>query len=299
MLAVACGDGIEGASGTTGVGKTTSSDGVSETGAGGPTGATTNDGPTGATTTTGDAPTSTTTSGDDTSGSMTSFGVPFDVASDRPVVCDLWEQDCPEGQKCAVWADGGGSAWNATKCVPVAGDRLPGEPCMAESGVSGLDDCIKGAMCWDVDARGQGVCLAYCVGTREMPACTEPGFGCAYIGEVFNLCFPACDPLGQDCEAEGLCLPVSGTYLCTPDNSGDAGAVFDPCEFANACDKGLICLGPDAADECDQGETGCCRPMCSIAEGGAAWPGAGQDCLAVYEPQPPGYEDVGYCSLAP
>jgi hypothetical protein len=295
VLALACGGGSQDGTGTTGTGSTMSSGGVSETGAGGPTGATTGDGPTGATTTTG-APTSSTAG--DTSGSMTSFIVAFDMPDD-PGDCDTYAQDCPEGQKCAPWAEGGGSAWNATKCVPVTGDQLPGETCMAEGGgVSGLDDCIKGAMCWDVDARNQGVCVAHCIGTRQMRACAEPDFVCPVYAEgVLNICIPGCDPLAQDCPEDELCLATSGTYLCVLDASGDAGAVFDACEFANACAKGLLCLGPQAAAECDQGATGCCLPLCSIADGGAACPGAGQECLPVYMPQPEGFEDVGHCTV--
>jgi hypothetical protein len=211
--------------------------------------------------------------------------------------CDPFVQDCPDGQKCAPWADQG-SAWNATKCVPVTGDKVPGDPCTAEGdGTSGLDDCEKGAMCWDVDAQGHGICVQQCTGSPEMPICAEaPEQGCAVVG-VLNFCLDTCEPLIQDCPGDDLCLPVSGTYLCVLDASGETGAAFDPCEYQNACDKGLICLGPAAANECDQGATGCCLPMCSIANGGADCPGDGQECLATYDPQPPGFEDVGYCSL--
>ena len=34
--------------------------------------------------------------------------------------CDLFEQDCPPGEKCMPWANDGGGAWNATRCSPVA-----------------------------------------------------------------------------------------------------------------------------------------------------------------------------------
>ena len=32
--------------------------------------------------------------------------------------CDLWGQDCPDGEKCMPWASNGGT-WNATRCSPV------------------------------------------------------------------------------------------------------------------------------------------------------------------------------------
>ncbi len=57
-------------------------------------------------------------------------------------LCDLFQQNCPEGEKCASYAEGGGIVWNATKCVPVTGDAGPGEPCTAVGGgISGFDDC--------------------------------------------------------------------------------------------------------------------------------------------------------------
>src|SRR5690606_9934066 len=33
--------------------------------------------------------------------------------------CDNWAQDCPDGEKCAAWADDGTNSWNNLKCVPV------------------------------------------------------------------------------------------------------------------------------------------------------------------------------------
>jgi hypothetical protein len=40
----------------------------------------------------------------------------------------------------------------------------------------------------------------------------------------------------------------------------------------------------------------CCSPMCSIADA-LPCPGAGQTCEPVFDPQPPGYEDVGVCNI--
>ena len=64
--------------------------------------------------------------------------------------CDVWAQDCPPGQKCSAWADGGGGAWNATRCVEITGDGAPGEPCTTiGGGVSGL--CLA----WHAARAGQ------------------------------------------------------------------------------------------------------------------------------------------------
>lgn len=68
---------------------------------------------------------------------------------------DTFQPDscCDPKLKCVAYADGGGSSWNALRCVPIARNPdQPGEPCtVVESNVSGIDSCDQGAMCWDVD----------------------------------------------------------------------------------------------------------------------------------------------------
>ncbi len=213
--------------------------------------------------------------------------------------CDFYAQDCPEGQKCMPWAHDGGSTWNATKCVEIMGDQGPGEVCKAEGGgLSGEDDCIEGAMCWDVNAENVGICAWLCMGAVDAPTCME-GFSCAVFSEgVVNICYPACDALLQDCPGGDLCLPIDDTFVCVLDASGDEGQAFDPCEFANACDPGLVCAGSASASECDPMATGCCVPMCSIS-GMTVCPGVGQECTSLYEEgmAPPAYADIGYCTL--
>jgi hypothetical protein len=235
--------------------------------------------------------TSTTVAGDDTGG----FIITPDGGGGSPSECDPYAQDCADGQKCTWWANNGGSVWNATKCVPIAEDPAQiDEPCVAVGGgVSGEDNCDKGLMCWDVDAEGSGICIAFCLGSEREPTC-PPGYGCV-AGRDLALCIDICDPLAQDCAGDDLCLPIDNTYLCVLDASGELGKLNDPCEYANACDKGLICLGPQAASECDQGATGCCQPMCHLNQPDC--PGAGQICEPIYEPQPPLFEHIGYCTL--
>ena len=213
-----------------------------------------------------------------------------------PSECDVFAQDCFDCKKCVAWAEGGGAAWNATKCVPPTGDGHAGDPCTVEnSPVSGEDDCAPGLMCWDVDAENHGTCVPLCTGHEEAPVCPA-GLGCAAIHEgVLHVCLPPCDPLLQDCEGDDLCLAVSGTYLCIEDASGDTGAVNDPCEFANDCDKGMLCLKPSSTSACDQTVPGCCQPYCKLPGGNC--PNPDQTCLPVYDPQPTGFEDVGYCTV--
>ena len=92
-------------------------------------------------------------------------------------MCDIWNpDDCPEGEKCTAYATMG-SSWDANKCVPVMGDKQFLEPCMAfgdNPGVSGLDDCAKGSMCWDVGQDATGYCVEFCKGAPNDPSC--PGW---------------------------------------------------------------------------------------------------------------------------
>lgn len=235
-------------------------------------------------------------------GAETTYGT-FIVAFDTPDFeeCDTWAQDCPAGQKCTIYAENGGNSWNATQCVPVMEDPAkPGEPCfVVENGVSGIDNCELGSYCWDTNAENIGVCVAHCMGTPEAPFC-EPGYSCAVFGWTYlHLCLKGCDPLVQDCPtADDLCIanPSSDGFLCVLAPSG-GGHVHDPCEFANSCDKGLICLDSSAAVECDPAASGCCEPFCDLFAPNTC-PGQGQVCTPYYnDPAPPEMEHIGFCSV--
>ena len=223
-------------------------------------------------------------------------------------LCDVFKQDCPEGEKCSAFAEGGGSSWNATKCVPVTGEGTPGDVCKTEGGgVSGLDDCEKGGFCWDVDDMNMGICVELCAGTVEAPTCSdEQQFNCAVVNDgVLNLCLPSCDPLVQDCPGDDLCLSIGDTFVCVLDASGaDTGKALDPCEFANACDKGLLCLNPSASKNCDPNAGGCCMPFCDLADQAMADAGCkaiadDTSCVSLFEEgmAPPEFETVGYCAV--
>jgi len=245
-----------------------------------------------------------TTTLDPTSSATTTDATPFiikpDGGSTGTIECDVWAQDCPPDQKCAPWAEGGGGAWNATKCVDITGDGAPGEPCIATGGgISGIDDCGLGVLCWDVDENNHGTCIALCSGTPDAPTCPE-NIGCSITSEgVINLCIKPSEPLLQDCPGDDLCIPNGDDFLCVLDASGDMGAVNDPCEFANACDKGLVCLNTAAAaSACQQNAQGCCQPFCKFPN--SPCPNPDQQCLQWFDPMmqiPPGYEHVGVCAI--
>ena len=253
--------------------------------------------------TTTSTPDETTHLPDPTTGSDTTIHPDFIVTPDGgtgTLHCDIWTQNCPPGQKCVPYNEGGGGSWNSLKCVDITGDGAPGDPCTAQGGgISGIDDCDLGIMCWNVDERGHGTCVEQCSGGPESPMC--PAFtSCSITGEgIINLCLPGCNPLLQDCPGDDLCIPNGDTFLCVLDASGEDGQVNDPCEFANSCDKGLLCLDPvTASAACEQGSQGCCQPFCELPD--TPCPNPDQQCTPWFDPMmpiPPGLENLGICSI--
>jgi hypothetical protein len=219
--------------------------------------------------------------------------------------CNPFEQDCPRGQKCTIWANDGGPAWNASRCVDIDPDPVGvGETCtVVESGVSGLDDCDLGLICWYVDDTGQGECIEFCRGTADAPTC-PPMHQCTISSAgVVSVCVQQCDPLLQDCPGNFACYPVNDGYTCAQDGSGRTGSHGDPCDAVTDCDPGLFCIDPDAHSTCN-GAFGCCSTVCDLSD-----PMADATCAALDPAQscqswyflpgmaPRGYEDVGVCAL--
>ena len=258
---------------------------------------------------------STGTSGGSSSGSASGTTCSFAECSTSgmgsTVECDVWNDDCPEGQKCMPWANDGSTSWNATKCTPIdPSPRKPGEACtVVGSATSGVDDCEEGSMCWYVDGETlEGICVGFCDGSFESSTCAEPNTQCVISQSgVVNLCLPSCNPLVQDCPKETECQPHSlGGFLCYVDASLDGGAFGDPCEYLNACDPGLACLNPEYVPGCQAG--GCCSPYCeldaehtTIPAPTPKCPDPAMACLAWFEvgEAPPGQRKVGVCGVAP
>lgn len=216
--------------------------------------------------------------------------------------CDVFDQDCPEGQKCTPHIADGDGAWNDAKCVQVSGTDKPGDMCTSEEGGSGIDSCIKGAICWGLNMDNVGTCVAQCTGSAEAPVCDAPTFCYSAGDDVLHLCLKDdCDPLQQDCLLlTEVCYPFGDGFICTVDDSGAEGQANDPCEFTMVCDKGLMCA--DAAIVgmgCAPGSTGCCTPFCKFSEG--TCPNPDQQCVQYFDPSqlPPNdpYLDIGFCGL--
>ena len=109
------------------------------------------------------------------------------------------------------------------------------------------------------------------------------------------LCLAWCDPLDSgSCPSGEACYPVDNGFVCAPDNSGADGAVWDACDFINACDPGLICVNPELSAMCPPDSGGCCLPVCSTSAPDCP---AGMVCEGWFQSGQlePGYEDVGVC----
>jgi len=223
-----------------------------------------------------------------------------DDVGQPPVQCDIWEQDCPEGEKCNAFANDGGAVWNATTCVPVDPDPdAIGEPCTVEgNGVSGVDSCDLGAMCWGVGGGTEGTCVELCTCSSANPICTTNNTTCTINNDgVLVLCLPVCDPLDIGaCGEEEVCVSnLSGEhFVCVVDASGGDGAEGSPCEYVNACDPGLVCADGSLVPDCE--DIGCCTPYCDVNDPSCR---GGAECVPWYGDgeAPMCFEDLGACVL--
>ncbi len=282
------------------LGGTTGDDGETTTG-GATTGAPTTTGAGLATDSTDDAPGTGTTSASASSDESTAVDTcSFLCEPEDDGSCDVFKQDCEDGEKCAPWASQDGDVWNATKCVPVTGDGKPGEPCTAEGGgVSGFDDCSKGSFCWDVDHENHGTCIELCSGSADEPVCEDgTNFSCiTFDVEVVHICVATCDPLKLDCPGDGVCDPVGNIFRCFPDKTAEDLKALEACDEFDDRAEGLICLSSEPAMEC--GRPGyCCTPSCDVTGPNVACPGVGQECVPYFpDDTVPKYAHVGICLL--
>lgn len=209
--------------------------------------------------------------------------------------CDIFEQDCPEGEKCMPWANDGTQVWNATRCSPI--DPQPdtvGEPCTVK-GIpsSGIDSCAASEMCFYADEDNNGTCVSFCGGSVQDPECPE-GQACSFTNDAtLALCLPACDPLNSACpEGEGCFPAVAETFACLPAPT-ETIANFFTCHLSGGCEPGTVCLDPLALPDCDN-EEGCCTSYCDLADPSCP---EGLECLPFFEPgAAPDHENLGLCA---
>jgi hypothetical protein len=254
--------------------------------------------------------TSTSTSSSETGTEGSDDGMSTKPGSDQlgEQMCDPWaDMDCPEGQKCSHYATMG-EFLDAAKCVPVMGDQQPGEPCIIQGvppGLTGLDDCAAGSMCWDVDPdTDTGYCVALCKsGPDYEPVCAD-GTTCELFA-AYSICRFECDPLKAAADCPGpnqSCLELgSGTgFVCRGRTSEDAHPQGTACEWFH-CDAGLFCAETAKVPGClDPNADGCCTAFCDVDQPNTCPDqGMGVECVPWFEPgmAPPGYEHVGQCVL--
>lgn len=208
--------------------------------------------------------------------------------------CDVWAQDCPDGERCMPWANDGGIHWNSVRCSPDAPSADIGDPCTVEgSAVSSFDNCPLGSMCLFVEpSTNLGTCVANCSGSEADPVCADPNDVCqiAFDGVMIN-CLPTCNPLLQNCGQGGCYHDDAGTFACGP-TIGNGLLPGEPCGAPWDCLPGSTCIDGDVLFDCD-GED-CCTSFCdldapSCTDGSVCtpWHDEGQ--------APPGLELVGLC----
>lgn len=255
----------------------------------------------------GDPSTTSTTDPSDTAedGETTSNPEVFipDPDDGQQTTCDMFTQDCPEGEKCVPDFSG----WGDFRCVPVQGDKGVGESCSYAGGELGTDDCDGDSHCWRVDRDGVGTCVPFCGGTPEDPGdCGSApgcdGYDCHVYGQVgIPICEPRCDALAQDCPAGQSCsLDWGGQFVCWIVDQ--PVAVGDVCEYINQCPAGSLCVDGALLPDCPQGSA-CCAPVCDLADPDAAAidcaPLPGSACVDMLDAQDVGCGQVGLCGAPP
>jgi hypothetical protein len=216
--------------------------------------------------------------------------------------CDVWAQDCPDGEKCIPWDCSGGQDWNGNRCSPLDPDPAhAGEPCtVVDSAFSGKDDCDIASMCWKPDPLTlEGHCAAFCSGSEANPICDDPSTVC-FIEDVISLCLPRCSPLMPTCARDEQCAfdggESEGGFACLP-TAIVSQAYGDDCYDALACGSGLVCQPAAHVPGCSG--SACCTTL-GDTNSPPACPDATQSCLPLYADgeAPAGLEHLCFCGVA-
>lgn len=215
-----------------------------------------------------------------------------------PSQCDVFMQDCPDGDKCVPYSSSG-DYFDGFTCVPVTGDQTHGEPC-SYAGISvATDDCDAHSGCWniqEIDGAQVGICHAFCMGTADNPECPQGSTCLISSSGSPGYCIIACDPVIQDCGPGLGCYWTSSDFQCVFTTLDIPAG--EPCSFLYDCAPGLLCATADALPTCNG--AACCTPFCDVNVGDLqcdVLPGT--NCQLFYEEgmAPPGYEDVGVCAV--
>ncbi len=230
-------------------------------------------------------------------------------SEDGGAECDIYAQDCNNGEKCTPYSDQPDLIPDDIRCCPIIGDApgQPGDTCeVVDYFGSCLDDCDVGSFCLDIDNDGEGTCQAFCGGTPNNPQC-ESDETCFVYFQGTPLCFDKCDPLVQDCGEGQGCYPdenaAGGTgFICLP-QVGTENTYGDYCWLLSNCAPGFVCVTPDFQPDCD-GVVGCCTPVCDTTEADTCDTFNSElECSSWYlngqTPPDASLENVGVCILPP
>lgn len=230
-------------------------------------------------------------------------------------MCDLCEQDCPEGDKCIPVSIEQDLVPDYLVCEPELPNAVPiGQPCQIYDYYgSGKDNCEVGSFCVLDEVNGlTGYCAQTCCPNKIDDGCPIDEVCEAFFDGVEGvppvpLCMPGCDPIEPtSCANVGRpgwnCIPntLGSTceFLCVPPtpvpNGGELGGQGTPCLFWSDCKPGLHCQPPEVVG-CEAGDFGyCCTAYCDTT-GPNTCPD-GMKC-APFDCQDPNFEHVGACIL--
>lgn len=222
--------------------------------------------------------------------------------------CILWEEnDCSNPQeKCMPYSLEDDRIPDTNRCCPLDPNPLEvGDPCqIANYDGSCLDDCNNGMMCvLDNEAQLTGLCHPFC-NPDDSSSCAndevcKPFFEMLESAATVPLCMAKCDPLAQDCDAQGRggwsCLPESlgdPEFLCTPPPPVPK-KLYDACVLGNDCEAGLVCVPSETVDGCGP-FIFCCSEFCDLSQPDTCT--NGNSCLSTGATEP-GNENVGICGI--
>jgi hypothetical protein len=234
------------------------------------------------------------THGDTDDASETSVFLPLPDSGSSDL-CDAWQQDCLEGDKCVpYWSSDEG--WTH-QCVPVTGAQATGEPCSYDPDEA-TDDCDASGACWnvqEVDGELIGECARFCAGTPSEPICPSGSYCPLSSNGSLVLCQAACDPVADDCDEGTACTWRGYAFACMLTNDIPAG---QPCQYTQDCAAGSVCVDAEVVPDC--GGSACCAAYCDLDLGdGPCEIVLGSVCTPFFieGEAPPEYAHVGVCGL--
>jgi len=138
------------------------------------------------------------------------------------------------------------------ECQPAGGVALDGS-----CGGAGVDDCVAGAVCFDLFDEGSAICRPMCSADTSNLACPDGGQLCVPLWgqQDMGVCVgDDCTPPDTGCDSGERCGPFMGeTLACLPAGTVEPGG---DCSV-DYCQAGYACVG--------EGTEYHCRALCQQA----------------------------------